>query len=197
MAKQPKPKHKRKKRLFLSFLVAVPLMLVLVAEWMGLRYNATPSLPIGFYRLIAGGNIGRGTLVLACPENSSVHRTAGERGYLRYGLGCPSRYTPFLKRLMAVPGDKVEINREGIVINGIPIKNTRRLDEDSVGRPMPMPPRSGTVEDGRLWLLSSNPGSYDSRYFGSVPVGTVQGQVIPIWTFPDQIDYQSKDFNYE
>ncbi len=53
----------------------------------------------------------------------------------------------------------------------------------ALGRPLPPFP-SGTyqVRPGQLWLLSGHdPRSFDSRYFGPVPVANVQGVARPVW----------------
>jgi len=43
---------------------------------------------------------------------------------------------------------------------------------------------SGIVPDGMVWLLSdSAPDSYDSRYFGPLPLPTIQAVVRPLWVF--------------
>lgn len=167
-------------------LVALTLAVGLVAgHSMGYRWNKTESLPPGLYQVkeIAPDEIQRGSLVMACPEASSVQKDARDRGYLPYGLACPGWFAPLFKIAMAVPGDVVQATTQGITVNGAPVPNTSRLEADSTGRALPPLPQSGMVPPGRVWLLSDYaPRSWDSRYFGPVPLGTVYGLARPVWT---------------
>ena len=152
---------------------------------LGYRWNKTESLPPGIYQVTdsAPAVIERGSMVMACPEQSEVQLEARERGYLPYGLGCPGSFAPLFKIAMAVPGDVVEATEAGITINGTPVKNSSRLAADSEGRVFPPLTASGVVPAGYVWLLSDYAArSWDSRYFGPVPLDTVQGLARPVWT---------------
>jgi len=151
----------------------------------GLRLNKTESLPMGIYQVeeTDPAMIERGSIVMACPEQSEVQTEARDRGYLPYGFGCPGGFAPLFKIAMALPGDVVNATPEGITINGQPIANTSRLTTDGEGRALPPLPESGEVPPGKVWLLSDYaPRSWDSRYFGPVPLGTVYGLARPVWT---------------
>ena len=149
----------------------------------GLRLNVTGSLPPGVYQVVEG-DVQRGDLVLACPDLTETLFEARARGYLPYGLSCPGWFGSLIKYAAALPGDMVEATRDGISVNGRPMPNTNRLDMDSEGRPLPPLPASGAVPDGRVWLLSTYAGrSFDSRYWGPVPLSTLRGRVRPVWLF--------------
>jgi type IV secretory pathway protease TraF len=46
----------------------------------------------------------------------------------------------------------------------------------------PVPAGFHSVRTGEVWLLSvHHPRSFDSRYFGAVPVTNIQGVARPIW----------------
>lgn len=167
-------------------LVALSLVGGLVAgHSAGLRLNKTESLPIGIYQVekTAAHEVKRGSIVMACPEQSEVQLEARDRGYLPYGFGCPGGFAPLFKIAMALPGDMVKAMPEGITINGQPVANTSRLTQDGEGKALPPLPESGEVPPGMVWLLSDYaPRSWDSRYFGPVPMGTVYGLARPVWT---------------
>ena len=153
---------------------------------LGYRWNKTKSYPSGVYRFVVAGpeTIQNGDLVLACPEDNERQKEARTRGYLPYGLGCPGGYAPLIKKAIALPGDSVVVSQDHIRVNGEAIKNTSRLDTDSQGRPMPALPDSAEVKDGQVWLVSDyNARSWDSRYFGAMPLNSIQGRVYPIWLF--------------
>ena len=160
------------------------LMVGLVAGGMGgLRLNVTGSLPLGVYRVVEG-DVRRGDLVLACPALTEIQFEARARGYLRYGLSCPGWFGSVIKHAAALPGDVVVATPDGIAVNGQPMPNTSRLDADSRGEPLPPLPASGQVPDGWVWLLSTYAGrSFDSRYWGPVPLSTLRGRVRPVWLF--------------
>ncbi len=158
---------------------------VIAGHSFGYRLNMTQSLPLGLYRYVQvlPDAIQRGDVVFACPENNTFQQQARDRGYLPFGVGCPHWFAPFLKKAMALPGDVVDVTENGIVINDVSVVNSSRLSVDGQNRAMPPVPKSGVVSEGHVWLLSDfTMRSWDSRYFGSVPLETIQGIATPIWT---------------
>ena len=133
----------------------------------GLRFNPTPSLPKGIYRL-APETPAKGDLVSFCLQGEFAE-LALERGYLEPG-SCPSGLRPLLKRLAALPGDSVEPS-------AFPI-----CAVDSHGRTMSTALLPGVVPPGMALVLADHPGSFDSRYFGFVPLDTLQ-RVEPVFVF--------------
>jgi type IV secretory pathway protease TraF len=124
-----------------SSLAASGVTLILVLCWCaGLRFNPTPSLPKGVYRL-APGVPEKNDLVNFCLEGDFAE-LALERGYLEPG-SCPSGLRPLLKRLAALPG---------------------------------------VVPPGMALVLADHPGSFDSRYFGFVPLDSLK-RVEPDFVF--------------
>lgn len=155
-------------------------------HYLGYRWNKTKSYPSGLYKLVTTSpdSISQGDLVMACPGDSELQKEARQRGYIPYGLGCPGGFAPLIKKAVALPGDSVVVSQDHIQVNGKAIKNTNRLDADSQGRAMPGLPDSGEVKDGQVWLVSDYASrSWDSRYFGPLPLDNIQGRVYPVWTF--------------
>ena len=133
----------------------------------GMRFNPTPSLPKGIYRL-APGAPEKNDLVSFCLEGEFAE-LALERGYLEPG-SCPSGLRPLLKRLAALPGDFVDPS-------AVPIRSV-----DSHGRSISPALLPGVVPPGMALVLADHPGSFDSRYFGFVPLDSLQ-RVEPIFVF--------------
>jgi len=153
---------------------------------LGYRWNKTKSLPSGIYRYVPTDPalIKPGDLVMACPEDNEIQKEARHRGYLPYGLGCAGGFAPLFKIAMALHGDQVDITPKAIQINGQMIKNSSRLNTDSQNRELPPMPKSGVVPEDKVWLLSDYAKrSWDSRYFGPVPLNTIKGLAYPVWTF--------------
>src|SRR5262249_7953827 len=144
------------------------------------RVNVSSSAPIGLYRRL-DRRVERGHLVVACIP-PGVARLGRERGYLGPG-SCPGDVQPVLKRIAALPGDFVEVGREAVTVNGTPVPYSDTATHDSRGRPLPHVPWGRiVVSPGEVWLLGSQTArSWDSRYFGPVPLDHVQA-VHPVLT---------------
>jgi conjugative transfer signal peptidase TraF len=144
-----------------------------------LRINATPSLPMGLYRET---NDGHAALVEFCPQEP-YGRFAAARGYRSVG-NCPDGAGPLMKPVVASAGDLVELSGRGIAVNGVLLPNTAPRSMDSKGRPM----RSWSqgryrVPAGFVWVASSyNPWSFDSRYFGPIPITLIRSRLKPFLT---------------
>ncbi len=165
---------------------AVVITGLAVADAAGWRVNATPSMPLGLWRLQPNATpLYHGEVVVVCLPDTAVLQAATQRGYLPPG-NCPGGFEPLLKPVAAMAGDVVTVAAAGVVVNGQAVPATAQLDQDSAGRHLqPVPPGSYPVAPGEIWLLSGhNRRSFDSRYFGPVPVANVQGIAQPVWVLP-------------
>lgn len=145
----------------------------------GLRVNASPSLPIGVYRITSDKSA---KLVEFCPAEPFASLSAS-RGYRGKGT-CPDGAEPLMKPIVAVAGDIVEVSADGVTVNG-------ELLENSAPRPLDTKNRklqhwlfgNYRVAPGTVWVISSfNARSFDSRYFGPVPIASVRSQLRPLIT---------------
>ncbi|WP_165225645.1 conjugative transfer signal peptidase TraF [Affinirhizobium pseudoryzae] len=147
----------------------------------GSRINLTPSEPLGLWRIFALDRpVSVGDLVFICPPLTPVMREARERGYLRAGI-CPSGVAPLIKTVVAVAGQHVEVGA-GVTIDGRPLPFSDLVERDGRGRPM-APYSGGVVPADSVFLHSSFRGSYDSRYFGPLPVSGILGLAQPVLTY--------------
>jgi conjugative transfer signal peptidase TraF len=159
--------------------------LVFCAHAAGFRINESSSLPIGIWRVSAAErDLQRGDIVSFCPPDTPVFREARERGYVGKGL-CEGGYEPLLKPIAAIAGDRLSQTEEGISINGRLIANSKSVGHDSFSRPLPsLGARDVIVARNEIWVISSyNPLSFDSRYFGPVPVSSIEGLSHPLFVF--------------
>lgn len=171
----------RRRRLTAPAAIAsLPIALALAAT-AGLRVNTSPSMPLGLWRTSAlSGLVNRGEAVTAClPEQ--VARLAMQRQYIGSG-DCPDGSTPLVKTVAAIAGDVVRITRHGVAVNGEPIPRSAPLARDEAGRPLhAMPPGLYGVAPGTVWLLSGHdPRSFDSRYYGPIPLAGVRRVAHPV-----------------
>ena len=138
------------------------------------RVNLTPSHPKGLYRLVPG-EPERGDYVAFClPPENPLADLALRRGYLGRGP-CLSGSQVLLKRLAGLPGDYVGLTDSGLILNGLPLTGTAWPEADSLGRDLPASLlSSGLIPAGLALVLSQgHPGSFDSRYFGLIPLAAL------------------------
>ncbi|TIV75260.1 MAG: S26 family signal peptidase, partial [Mesorhizobium sp.] len=137
-----------------------------------LVWNASASAPVGLYRVVAG-DPARGDMVLARAPDF-IADLAAQRGYL-------PRNVPLVKHLAALPREHVCAFNEAIIIGGKIV--ARRLATDTRGRTMPWWSGCRPLSGNEVFLLNGEaPRSFDSRYFGPVPIQNVIGRLAPLWT---------------
>ncbi|MBN7807746.1 conjugative transfer signal peptidase TraF [Agrobacterium rubi] len=155
-------------------MTAVPaILLTVTAAIGGYRINLTPSEPLGLWRIIPLHRpVAVNDLVFICPSETAAMREARARGYLRSGF-CPGGVAPLIKTVIAIAGQHVDIG-DSVTVDGRTVPSSDLALCDGRGRPLtPFP--SGVVPLGHVFLHSPFPGSYDSRYFGSVPASGILG----------------------
>lgn len=133
----------------------------------GLRVNVTASLPLGLYRLCPD-TPAKGDYVSFCLDGEYA-KLALDRGYVGPGV-CPSGLRPLLKQVAGLPGDVVDTAALHI------------LEADSTNRPLTSILRDGRIPPGMALVLATHGGSYDGRYFGLVPVASLQ-KAEPVFVF--------------
>lgn len=162
--------------IFLAGIIAAPFL----AEEAGLRINITESAPLGIWKIEDGFEIERGSLVSICPPDVPVTRAMAQTRALYAGNCKGSGMFPLLKPIAALPGDNVIVNRNGVSVNGEPVPNS-----SVTGKPM-LKEGVYKVAPGEVWLFSTYaPNSFDSRYFGPVPISNIKGSARPIVVFGD------------
>jgi conjugative transfer signal peptidase TraF len=146
----------------------------------GIRINPSPSVPVGLYVVSSNPDA---PLVEFCPDGQAG-RISRDRGYRTRG-SCPDGAAPLLKGLVAQPGDLIRLSSSGIAVNGRLLPNTAPRAVDSAGRVLPRWPLGEyRVAAGMAWVVSTtNPLSFDSRYFGPINAGSILHHLEPLWTF--------------
>jgi signal peptidase I len=112
-----------------------------------------------------------------------VNKMAYRLGSIRYGDIVVFHYTPqedYIKRVIGLPGDEVDISDGIVSINGQP------LEETYVYAP-PAYTGNWTVPEERLFVLGDNRNqSSDSHKWGFVPVENVVGKALVVyWPLSD------------
>ena len=137
-------------------------------------YNPSNSVPPGWYRVGPLYSLHVGSIVLArLPADAA--ELAAQRRYL-------PEHIPLLKRVGAMSPQQVCIEKHIVRIDGVAEAVARTVD--GRGRPLSAWQHCRRLHDGELFLLSStNPTSFDSRYFGPIAVSAVIGSAQPLWTW--------------
>ena len=163
--------------------VSVSLFVLSIgAKISGIYINTTPSLPMGFYRIVHEPIVS-GAYVAFCPPQNEVFDMAMDRSYINRG-DCPGGYGLLLKRVFAQSGDTVSINQAGIFVNGEHLPNSAQLTVDAEGQSLPQYRLQTVLDDSEYLLLSDvNPQSFDARYFGLIARNQIQQVVRPILTW--------------
>jgi signal peptidase I len=100
--------------------------------------------------------------------------------FLRRLIGQPTLYEDYIKRVVGLPGETVEVTGGKVLINGIP------LDEPYIAQD---PTYTGTweVPQDYLFVLGDNRNnSSDSHSWGFLPIENVLGKAVLVyWPFTD------------
>ncbi|WP_339073102.1 S26 family signal peptidase [Sinorhizobium meliloti] len=136
-------------------------------------WNASASAPIGLYRIEPVEQLNVTNLAVVMPPDE-LAGFLDAHGYLPKGV-------PLLKRVLALSGTKV--CRNGKAISAYDMVYGEALARDSRGRPLPVWQGCITVEKGQAFFMNWDvPDSLDGRYFGALPLSTVIGRAVPLWT---------------
>ena len=141
-----------------------------------LIWNASASTPIGLYA-IEPQRSPEVTDLVAVRAPEPLASFLAEGGYLPRGV-------PLMKRIVALPGQRVCRTGLAITVDAVPMGEA--LDRDRRGNPLPIWQGCRVVAEGELFLMNWQVrDSLDGRYFGPLPASAVIGRAIPLYTDED------------
>lgn len=146
----------------LPFLFDIPI---------GLAYNSTPSMPIGWYFLFAPQHIKIGDTVLACAPLNKYSIPGIKSGYIgtvKNG-NCPDGTKYLVKKIVALPYETVTLKPSGITVDD-KFTAYRVISKSPFPANLPIKhyPFGRYAVNGYFLISTYNKLSYDSRYFGPV-----------------------------
>lgn len=138
-----------------------------------LLWNASASLPVGFYGVEPVGKLAVADLVVAVAPGPLATLFA-QRGYLPLGV-------PLIKRILALPGQLVCRNRLLITVDGNAVGAA--LAHDPRGRALPVWQGCRRIARDEVFVMNvDQAASLDGRYFGPTPFTAIVGRAVPLWT---------------
>lgn len=138
-----------------------------------LMWNASASVPVGFYAIGSAARFERGDLAVALPPEALADYLVA-RGYIGRGV-------PLIKPVAALPGQSVCRVGLRILIDGKLIGEA--LQHDRQGRDLPVWEGCRRIGADQLFLMNpSVRDSLDGRYFGPLPRASVTGKATPLYT---------------
>ncbi|WP_051677203.1 S26 family signal peptidase [Maridesulfovibrio frigidus] len=157
--------------LFIVFCIGILSTAIFMA--CGFRLSLYDSIPRGIYK-VSSETPQKGDAVLISLCRCNDYYPLHDRAYTQGSL---------VKYFAAHAGDNITISNEGISINSKLWANSKIREKDSHNREMFSLLPSGIIPKGKALLLSKdNKSSFDSRYFGLVPIHILQ-KFIPVFTF--------------
>ena len=117
--------------------------------------------------------------------NKFVYRfSEPERGDIVVFKSTEDGNEDLIKRVVGVPGDSIEVRDGVLFVNGErqeePYVNVRFPDNSSYG--------PATVPPGHVFAMGDNrANSRDSRFFGAVPIESIEGEAFAIFWPPSRI----------
>ena len=167
---------KLKLKSFYIALALIGLSLLFVSSFgvFGIYINLSPSLPVGLYKKATPlplQNARGGVVMLKKDSIPSSKKYAGNR--------------PLIKRIIGVPGDVFEYDNlsKALYVNNTAVLNSEIFITDGHGDELPQPSFPITVPEGHVWLGSDINYGFDSRYFGTVPMTSINSFMKLIYSF--------------
>jgi conjugative transfer signal peptidase TraF len=131
------------------------------------------SVPIGLYGVEQPTDLHVADLVIVRPPEQ-LESFLADRNYLPRGA-------PLVKHVLALAGKSVCRSGAVITIDAVAVADAR--ESDSRGRPLPSWQGCRIVGEKEVFLLNPrSPDSLDGRYFGVLPVSSIVGRALPLWT---------------
>jgi signal peptidase I len=142
-----------------------------------------PTLQIGDHILVSKFNYG---VKLPFIRSTLIPIGTPHRGDIVVFIYPEDRSKDFIKRLVGLPGDTIEIRDKTILLNGLPWSDTHGVYVDNTIIPGAVQPRDNfgpvRVPEGSIFVMGDNRDeSYDSRFWGFVNMKDVLGKALIIY----------------
>ena len=169
--------------IIIAILIAVFIRTFVVQAFKIPSGSMKPTLVIGDHILVNKFSYG---VKLPYLRTTLIPVGQPQRGDIVVFIYPEDRTKDFIKRVIAVGGDTVEIRDKKILLNGTPMKDPFGVHVEDVVYPESLQPRDNfgpvKVPEGTLFVMGDNRDqSYDSRFWGFVKLKDVIGKAFIIY----------------
>ena len=184
-----KPKSKLREyieAILLAIVIALFIRTFVIQAYKIPSGSMKPTLQIGDHILVSKFNYG---VKLPFLRSTLIPIGAPKRGDIVVFIYPEDRSKDFIKRLIGLPGDTIEIREKKILLNGLPWSDTYGVHVDNLIIPGSVQPRDNfgpvKVPEGSIFVIGDNRDeSYDSRFWGFVNMKDVLGKAqIIYWSW--------------
>jgi signal peptidase I len=189
-----KPKSKLQEyieAIILAILIAFFIRTFVIQAYKIPSGSMKPTLLIGDHILVSKFNYG---IKLPLIRSTLIPVGTPKRGDIVVFIYPEDRSKDFIKRLIGLPGDTIQIRDKKIFLNSLPWSDAHGVYVDNLIIPGSVQPRDNfgpvTVPEGSLFVMGDNRDeSYDSRFWGFVPMKDVMGKALIIYWSWNQEDH--------
>jgi len=184
-----KPKSKLREyieAILLAIVIALFIRTFVIQAYKIPSGSMKPTLQIGDHILVSKFNYG---VKLPFLRSTLIPIGTPKRGDIVVFIYPEDRSKDFIKRLIGLPGDTIEIREKKILLNGLPWSDTYGVHVDNLIIPGSVQPRDNfgpaKVPEGSIFVMGDNRDeSYDSRFWGFVNMKDVLGKAqIIYWSW--------------
>lgn len=185
-----KKKEKKKSKIqeyieaiIIAILIAVFIRTFIVQAYKIPSRSMVPTLLVGDHLLVNKFIYG---IKIPVIRKTLIPITDPQRGDIVVFIYPNDRSKDFIKRVIGISGDTIEIKNKKIFLNGKPYTDTYGIYSDNVIYPASIQPRDNfgpvTVPKESLFVMGDNRDeSADSRYWGFVDLKDVEGKALIIY----------------
>ena len=182
--------------IIIAILIAVVVRTFIVQAYKIPSRSMLPTLLVGDHLLVNKFIYGVKVPFL---RNTIIPVTNPQRGDIVVFIYPNDRSKDFIKRVIGVSGDKIEIKNKIIFINGKQYSDAYGIYNDNITYPASMQPRDNygpvTVPNGSLFVMGDNRDeSLDSRFWGFVDLKDVEGKAFIIYF---SLNYEEKNLRWQ
>jgi conjugative transfer signal peptidase TraF len=172
----------------LAATIATAASAMALAEHYHWSLNLTTCMPVGFYqRGPAPKRLRGGDRVFFCPPvGGKAMKQAMSGLWLEYAphgkWACADHLMPFVKEVVALPGQTVKVTKTGVIANGKRLPNSSVVTriEDGKIEVVHLPYGTYRVPPGMFWDYAPGNFAYTSAYYGPVPIKNILGSMRPV-----------------
>lgn len=186
--------------IIIAILIAVVIRTLIIQAYKIPSRSMVPALLVGDHLLVNKFIYG---IKIPVIRNILIPVAEPKRGDIVVFIYPNDRSKDYIKRVIGVAGDKIEIRNKNIFINDKPYKDAFGIYSDNVVYPAMVQPRDNfgpvVVPQGSLFVMGDNRDeSADSRFWGFVDLKDVEGKALLIyWSWNSEENNLLKKVRWE